>query len=728
MGSLWLLSGLVVVDFVTVRLLELVLTHFLPLGLAVVWLMSVARVAALFLGAGLVSKISKIPPSLQGGSLLIFYAALSLLLPACVTVTHFLLPKTSAELLYSLGRGDLFFSCYLLTMTSGVIWHQLFPNGDEDDDDESEGSSGSIWRLITLLRPYVFRFLLVAFFLVLSSWGEMALPSYTGRMTDWIQNKEDPSIFWNTIKIMALITFSSALTEFFCDCIYNVTMSLVHTQTQGQVLRSVLRQETAFFDTVPTGDITSRVTSDITVMSEALSHSLSLVMWYFMRLIFLVIYMVSLSPKLTVFTMLCLLVITLVPQLAGTFYQNLAKQVQSSLSKVNQVALETFSNMKTVRSFANEEGECLRYESKLHDTYQLNKMESLAYAFTNMANSFSSLALKVGILYFGGRLVTNGEVSGGELVSFVMYELQFTEAVGALLHSYPDVRKAVGSSEKVFEYIDRVPRMPATGNLQPEDLRGHVQFKDVTFYYPKRPDVPALQNVSFELRPGKVTALVGPCDAGKSTVVQLLLRFYQPKPGKGQILLDGEPVFEYDNNFYRRKVSVVSQEPVLTARSLKDNISYGLGKVSLNLVRTSAKAASADDFIMDKDDGYDSGAGEKGGLLSGGQKQRVALARALVRNPKILILDDATSSLDTKTELEIQNMVLSNPGKRTILLISHRMNLLDKADHILVMDKGQITESGKHEELLAKQGSYRKLWDKQHSTFHKGNGEQAEQL
>ncbi|XP_040261331.1 antigen peptide transporter 1 [Bufo bufo] len=721
MHPVWSLCCLVGVDYVTLYLLQLSLPLYLTLNLLLTWVMGLARLVVLMLGVRAVSSVSKLPPWLKGEPLLVSSAALSLLVPSCATFTAVLSPRTSAELLHRCGHADLFIYSYLITVTSTIVWHQLFLDG-EDEEDKAE-SPPSVWRLIALLRPYGWRFLLVSVFLVLSSWSEMVLPSYTGQMTDWIQEKKDPSIFWNSIIAISLITLCSAVTEFLCDGIYNITMSLVHTQTQGKLLHAILKQDITFFDTVSTGDITSRITTDITAMSEALSHNLSLLMWYLMRLIFLTLYMFSLSSKLTLFTVLCLLVITIVPKLSGAFSQNLAVKVQKSLSEANQVALEIFSNMKTVRSFANEEGECRRYEAKLQDTYALNKMEAIAYGGTSVANSLSGLVLKVGILYFGGRLVTYGEVSGGELVAFVLYELQFTSAVEVLQRMYPDVQKAVGSSEKVFQYMDRIPQLPPPGSLKPTNLKGHIQFKNVTFSYPKRPDTQALQDVSFDLREGQVTALVGACDAGKSTVVKLLLKFYQPQ--KGQILLDGRPLSEYDNEYYRKKVSVVSQEPVLTARSLKDNISYGLGEVPLPSVKAAAVAAYADDFISDLASGYSTGAGQRGGLLSGGQKQRIALARALLRDPKILILDDVSSSLDTESELKIQSTVYDNPKKRTVLLISHRMNIVEKADHILVLEGGQIKESGRHEQLLAQQGSYRRLWDKQHSVFHRDSGEQT---
>uniref|UniRef100_A0A672SFG9 Transporter 1, ATP binding cassette subfamily B member n=1 Tax=Sinocyclocheilus grahami TaxID=75366 RepID=A0A672SFG9_SINGR len=516
---------------------------------------------------------------------------------------------------------------------------------------------------------------------------EMAIPHYTGKMTDWIMNEDEPEAFNHAITVMTLMTIMSAVCEFVCDLIYNITMSRIHTSIQGLVFQSVLKQDIAFFDKASTGDIVSRITTDTNTMSESLSEKLSLLMWYFMRVIFLFGSMLLLSTRLSIFTAFGLPIIWIIPEFSGQFYQKLSVQVQESLAKANDVATETFSSMKTVRSFANEDGETERYRKCLEDTYALNKVEAAAYAASTWTNSMSSLALKVSILYYGGRLVTGSDVSSGDLVSFVLYELQFTSAVEVLMSYWPHVKKAVGASEKIFEYVDRKPDIPLDGSLTPQSLKGHVQFKNITFAYPKRPDTDVLKNISLELKPGQITALVGPSGSGKSTIVSLLERFYQPQ--NGEILLDQKPLLEYKDQYLHEKISVVSQEPVLFARSVRENIKYGKKNASDEEMRAAAKLANADDFIDNLPKGYETDAGEKGGQVSGGQKQRIAIARALIQKPQILVLDDATSSLDTESEHRVYSALQKNC---TVLLISHRLSGVENADHIIFLREGQKPE------------------------------------
>ncbi|CAI5661785.1 unnamed protein product [Oreochromis niloticus] len=582
-----------------------------------------------------------------------------------------------------------------------------------------EETGASLKRLMGYMQPFFWRFVAVLILVFLSSYGEMAIPQYTGRMADWIMNEEAPDAFTEAITIMTLMTIASAVLEFICDLTYNITMSRIHTSVQGVVFQAVLKQEIAFFDATSTGELVSRITTDTNSVSEALSEELSLLMWYAARFGFLLFYMVSQSWKMTLLTCMGLPIIWVIPKLTGRFHQTIAVQVQESLAKANQVATETFSNMKTVRSFANEDGETEKYRLRLEDTYALNKKEAAAYAASTWANSMTTLALKVCILYYGGTLVTRGAVSSGDLVSFVLYELQFASAVEAVMRYYPQVKKAIGASEKIFEYLDRKPQVPPDGTLAPENLQGHIQFKNVTFSYNKENLV--LKNISLEVKPGQITALVGLNRSGKSTCVKLLERFYQPI--EGEILLDGKPLNSYKDQYLHDKIAVVSQECVLFARSVRENIKYGYEHVSDEDMYRAANLASAHKFIMELPNKYDTDAGEKGGQVSGGQKQRIAIARALIRRPKVLILDNATSDLDTENEYQVHQALMDQAKDCSVLLISNKMSVVEKASHIIVIDRGMVKEEGNHEELMNNKGLYASLVEKQNKSCFRNEEE-----
>ncbi|KAJ7985442.1 hypothetical protein DPEC_G00352080 [Dallia pectoralis] len=610
------------------------------------------------------------------------------------------------------------FQSYCVTLVSWLYWTRYVPSFlNKPAQDPQKKSGASLQKLLAYMKPYAIRFGAVFALVVISSLGEMAIPYYTGRMTDWIMNEGEPEAFTYAITVMSLITVMSAVSEFVCDLIYNVTMSRIHTSIQSQVFQAVLKQEIGFFDKSQSGDLVSRITTDTNEMSESLSEKLSLVMWYFMRVTFLFIFMVNLSWKLSLFTAMGLPIIWVIPKISGKWYQELGAKVQKSLAEANDVATETFSSMKTVRSFANEEGETERYRMRLEKTYSLNKEEAVAYAASTWTNSMSSLMLKVSILYYGGSLVTGGTVSSGNLVSFVLYELQFSSAVEAVMSYYPRVMRAIGGSQKIFEYVDRTPQVPEDGSLAPQTLKGHVQFKNVTFSYPTREDTAVLKDLSLDLLPGTITALVGACGSGKSTCVNLLERFYMPQ--KGEILLDGKPLQKYKDQYLHEKISVVCQEPVLFARSVKENIKYGREEASDEEVYRAAELANAHKFITELPNGYDTDAGEKGGQVSGGQKQRIAIARALIRQPRILVLDDATSNLDTESEHLVHQALLKDSNPCSVLLIAHKLSTVEKANHIVVLHEGTVLEQGSHVELLAKGGRYADLVQKQNTGFQR---------
>lgn len=621
---------------------------------------------------------------------------------------------------------------YVVTVVAWLYWSRYVSSWLTRTPSQKPkvDTSTPLRRLLGYMRPYVGRFVAVLVLVFLSSYGEMAMPQYTGRVADWIQNEEAPDAFTEAITMMTLMTVASAVLEFVCDLMYNITMSLIHTAVQGAVFQAVLKQEIAFFDAAKTGELVSRITTDTNDMSEALSEKLSLLMWYTARFGFLTFFMVRQSWKMTLLTCMGLPIIWVIPKLTGHFHQTIAVKVQESLAKANQVATETFSNMKTVRSFANEDGETERYRRQMEETYALNKKESAAYAASTWANSMTTLALKLCILYYGGTLVTRGAVSSGDLVSFVLYELQFASSVEAVMRYYPEVKKAIGASQKIFEYLDRKPQLPPDGKLEPKNLKGHIKFKNVTFSYSGKTDDKnlVLKDVSLEVKPGQITALVGLNRSGKSTCVKLLERFYQPQ--SGEILLDGEPLQSYKDQYLHDKIAVVSQDCVLFARSVRENIKYGCEGISDEKMYRAAELASAHEFIMELSKGYDTDAGEKGGQVSGGQKQRISIARALIRKPKILILDTATSDLDTENEHRVYQALLKETAAEncSVLLIPNKMSVAEKANHIVVLNNGMVEEEGSHDELMEKDGLYAELVHKQNMSFQRHTEEEGNDI
>ncbi|XP_005360483.1 antigen peptide transporter 1 [Microtus ochrogaster] len=609
----------------------------------------------------------------------------------------------NAGVLYWGSRLDAFALSYVAALPAAALWYKL---GSLWAPSSRRGAGDMVCRLLGFLGSEKRRLHLVLMLLVLSCLGEMAIPFFTGRITDWILQDKTAQSFARNIWLMSILTIASTVLEFTGDAIYNLTIGHMHSRAHGEVFRAVLRQETGFFLQNPAGSITSRVTEDTSKVCESVSDKLNLLMWYLGRGLCLLAFMFWGSLYLTLVTLLTLPLLFLLPRKLGKVNQSLQMKVQESLAKSSQVAIEALSAMPTVRSFANEEGEAQKFRQKLEEMKTLNKKEALAYVAEVWTMNVSGMLLKVGILYVGGQLVVRGAVSSGNLVSFVLYQLQFTSAVEVLLSIYPWMQKAVGSSEKIFEYLDRTPCSPLSGSLAPLNMEGLVEFQDVSFAYPNHPDVQVLQGLTFTLHPGKVTALVGPNGSGKSTVAALLQNLYQPTGG--QVLLDGQPLVQYDHHYLHRQVAAVGQEPLLFGRSFRENIAYGLIQTpTMEEIRAVAMKSGAHDFISGLPQGYDTEVGETGNQLSGGQRQAVALARALIRKPRVLILDDATSALDANNQLRVQRLLYENrgPASPAVLIITQQLSLAEQAHHILFLKDGSICEQGSHLQLMEKSGS-----------------------
>ncbi|XP_034026938.1 ATP-binding cassette sub-family B member 9 [Thalassophryne amazonica] len=581
----------------------------------------------------------------------------------------------------------------------------------EQEQDERSSSGATLRRLLSYCWNDVGLLSIATFFLLTSAVCEAFVPYYYGKAIDSIVVHQSMEHFAKPVITLSVLALVSSFAMGVRGGVFTLTFARLNLRLRDHLFRTLMRQEIAFFDENHTGDILSRLSADTTQVSDLVSQNINVFLRSAIKGAGFFIFMFRMSWKLSLVTVMGFPFIALVSRVYGKYYKKLTKTVQTTLAEANKVAEETISAMKTVRSFANECGETDSYYAKLLVMFQLNKKQALAYACYMWSSCISELALEVAVLYYGGHLVVTGQMSSGALIAFFIYMLELGECLENIASVYTGLMQGVGAAEKVFEYLDRKPKHPAEGEEAPETCHGLVEFKDITFAYPTRPEIDILKGVSFTLWPGKVTALVGPSGSGKSSCVSLVENFYLPQ--QGEVLLDGRPVHSLHHDYLHSKVALVGQEPVLFARTVKENITYGLSNISTEAVVQAAIKANAHDFITTLPKGYDTSVGEKGTQLSGGQKQRVAIARALIRNPRVLILDEATSALDTESEHIVQQALNNIMHEHTVLVIAHRLSTVEKADNIIVIDKGRVVEQGSNSQLMASEGLYYKLVQRQ---------------
>nr|AEE25623.1 transporter associated with antigen presentation 2 [Gallus gallus]BAG69412.1 transporter associated with antigen processing 2 [Gallus gallus] len=561
-------------------------------------------------------------------------------------------------------------------------------------------------RLLALAWPE-WPFLGCAFlFLALAALGETSVPYCTGRALDVLRQGDGLAAFTAAVGLMCLASASSSL---FAGCrggLFTFIGFRFVLRTRDQLFSSLVYRDLAFFQKTTAAELSSRLTTDVTLASNVLTLNINVMLRNLGQVLGLCAFMLGLSPRLTMLALLEVPLAVTARKVYDTRHQMLQRAVLDAAADTGAAVQESISSIEMVRVFNGEEEEEHRYSQVLDRTLRLRDQRDTERAIFLLIQRVLQLAVQALVLYCGHQQLREGTLTAGSLVAFILYQTNAGSCVQALAYSYGDLLSNAAAACKVFDYLDWERAVGAGGTYMPTRLRGHITFHRVSFAYPTRPERLVLQDVTFELRPGEVTALAGLNGSGKSTCVALLERFYEP--GAGEVLLDGVPLRDYEHRYLHRQVALVGQEPVLFSGSIRDNIAYGMEDCEEEEIIAAARAAGALGFISALEQGFGTDVGERGGQLSAGQKQRIAIARALVRRPTVLILDEATSALDGDSDAMLQQWV-RNGGDRTVLLITHQPRMLEKADRIVVLEHGTVAEMGTPAELRTRGGPYSRL-------------------
>lgn len=589
-------------------------------------------------------------------------------------------------------------------------------------------------KLLRLLTPDWPLLVQASILLAAASICEVLIPHYIGQaVSDIIKGERDGTLgsrpFKGPVIWLIVAAASCAVFSGLRGATFMWIGSRASVRLRQNLFDSLLRQEIGFFDTNKTGELTSRMTQDCQKVSDQVTLNFNVFLRTIVSTVTTLLFMFTLSVELTLVAFVSVPAIVSISKKYGKVMRKLSEATQKALADSNAVAEEGLSTMSTVRSFAAEQLEAQRFGAKLAEYAKLVRDMARFYTVYMISSIMLPQCVTALVLFYGGKLASEGGLDTSSLLSFVFYLQTLNGNFSAMGDFYSNIVQALGAVARVFDLCEREPKIPlepAGGGVRPVHLQGALQLDFVRFNYPARPDVEVLKGLSIEVPPGRVLALVGPSGNGKSTVIGLLKRLYQA--GEGSVTLDGVGLWSYPHHLFHRVVSIVGQEPVLYARTIRENIVFGLenvagvpssptgttgttGMVSDEEIEAVARKANAHGFIMDMPEGYSTQVGERGVQLSGGQKQRIAIARALVRKPKVLLLDEATSALDAESEKQVQNAidVMMAEGSMTVVIIAHRLSTVRNSHKICVIQGGVIVESGTHDELVAAGGAYFQL-------------------
>lgn len=568
-------------------------------------------------------------------------------------------------------------------------------------------------RLAALALPYWFVLLIAMLALAGGSAINLYLPQVLREILNHPSGNYLSSHLISVGQLLLGLFALQAVCFYLRSYLFGVTGQRIITDLRKKLYQATINQSVPFFDESRVGDLVSRVNSDCAMLQDAVSVKLSVLVRYSLQVIVGTLLMLFISLKLTLLILVALPVLIGASIFLGIRLKRLSKLQQENLGHATTIAEETFSSARLVKAFNRESFESIRFGRSADDVLAAGIKRSKLAAFLASFVSFLMNACIVLIMLFGIKLVTEATLTTGDLTAFLLYGVIVAISFAFLSGAYSDFVQALGAAERIFEIIDSPAReLPTNSNLTPVDRANmNLIFKNVSFSYPARPDVVVLDKVSFELPAGGVTALVGPSGSGKSTIVNLILRFYAPD--SGSITVGPTDIAELDLQLLREQIAIVPQDPEFFAASIAHNLRYGKQEATLDELIEATKRTNLYDFISTLPDQFDTRVGPRGVQLSGGQKQRLAIARALLKDPSVLLLDEATSALDSENEHLVQLALRDLMKGRTSLVIAHRLSTVQNADQVLVIEHGNIIQTGTHATLSHQPGLYQELVKRQ---------------
>ncbi|MDJ0959269.1 MAG: ABC transporter transmembrane domain-containing protein [Acidimicrobiia bacterium] len=568
-------------------------------------------------------------------------------------------------------------------------------------------------RLFATVRPYRRHLAIAVVGVIFASSLGLVFPRIMGDLVDTaIPTADGDTGSLDRLALILVVVFLlqagfNFVRTYYLSAMGEAVVADLRTTTYGHLLTLPVK----FFDSRRTGEITSRLTSDVAVVQNTVSSALAAAMAQTITLVGGVVLLFVTSVRLSVTVLAVLPIIIIAAAVFGRRLRRVSTEFQDKVAEANAGAEESIAAVRVVKWFSAEDVERRRYADSVADSYRMALRRARLRAMFTSSVTFVAFSVLAFVVWQGGREVIRGTLSAGDLVAFLIYTLTVAGAIGTFTGLYGQLQEALGASQRIFELLDeRTDLVEPADPEEPADEAGHVVFDDVGFRYSDR-DVDILHRVTLEAMPGEVVAIVGPSGAGKSTLVQLIPRFFDVTAGA--IVIDGVDVRRRRLSGLRSAMTAVPQETQLFSGTIAENLRVGKPDATDSELEAAAVAAHAHEFISEFPEGYETVVGERGIKLSGGQRQRVAIARALLKDPRILILDEATSSLDSEAEAIVQAALDTLMEGRTTFVIAHRLSTVRNADRILVLESGHIVQDGSHDELMTAGGLYRDLYEAQ---------------